>query len=79
MASGDGTEETIGGDDRGGGPTAEPADGSPRGPQRDPAVDIGWLERGSRRHTGHLPRLSTVLLIGAFVAVLVLYLMLQPG
>ncbi|ONM48150.1 hypothetical protein [Nocardia donostiensis] len=43
----------------------------------DPAVDTGWLNRGGQaRRRRRLPRLSTVLLVAAFLAILVLYLAL---
>ncbi|WP_328387537.1 hypothetical protein [Nocardia sp. NBC_00416] len=74
MVSGDGSDDTIGGD--GGGSPGEPADGPPRTRSTDPSVDSGWLNRPSRPHTPHRPRLSTVLLVVAFVAVLFLYLIL---
>ncbi|MBF6350945.1 MULTISPECIES: hypothetical protein [Nocardia] len=75
MASGDGSEESI----EGGGPgaPAEPVDAPDRSLRTDPAVEHNWLQRRARRT--HRPRLSTVLLVTAFSAVLILYLLLQPG
>lgn len=77
MVSGDGSDDTIGGDE--GGPAGEAADGPPRRRSVDPAVEGGWLDRRPRPHPTGRPRLSTVLLVLAFVGVLVLYLILQPG
>ncbi|MET8799155.1 hypothetical protein ABZV91_22440 [Nocardia sp. NPDC004568] len=77
MVSGDGSDDTIGGD--GGGSPGEAADGPQRGRSADPAVESSWLDRRARPHPTGRPRLSTVLLVIAFVAVLVLYLILQPG
>ncbi|MBF6215117.1 hypothetical protein IU433_29820 [Nocardia puris] len=50
----------------------------PRG-RLDPAVDSVWL--GRRRTPAHLgrPRLSTVLLVTVFIALLSLYVALRPG
>ncbi|WP_280436914.1 hypothetical protein [Nocardia carnea] len=79
MASGDGSEDSIGGDSGGPGPPAEPVDAPYRSLGADPVVDRGWLNRRSRPRGTHLPRLSTVLLVTAFAAVLILYLLLQPG
>ncbi|MFI1463529.1 hypothetical protein [Nocardia carnea] len=79
MASGDGSEESVEGSSGGPGPPAEPVDAPYRSPGTDPAVDHGWLNRRSRPRGTHLPRLSTVLLVTAFSAVLILYLLLQPG
>ena len=79
MASGDGSEESIEGDSGGPGPPAEPVDAPNRHPSTDPVVDHGWLNHRSRPRGTHLPRLSTVLLVSAFAAVLLLYLLLQPG
>ncbi|WP_280416910.1 hypothetical protein [Nocardia carnea] len=79
MASGDGSEESIEGSSGGSGPPAEPVDAPHRNPGTDPAVDHSWLNRHSRPRGTHLPRLSTVLLVAAFSAVLILYLLLQPG
>ncbi|WP_040791669.1 hypothetical protein [Nocardia paucivorans] len=45
----------------------------------DPVVEITWLGRRLPRRRGPLPRPSTVLLLAAFVAVLMLYLMLKPS
>ncbi|MEV3965127.1 hypothetical protein AB0M34_30285 [Nocardia sp. NPDC050193] len=77
MVSGDGSDDTIGGDE--GGPSGEPADRPPRRRSVDPAVESGWLDRRPRPHPTGMPRLSTVLLVLAFAGVLVLYLILQPG
>lgn len=77
MVSGDGSDDTIGGD--GGGSPGEPADGPPRGRSADPAVESSWLDRRFRPHPAGRPRISTVLLVLAFAAVLVAYLILQPG
>ncbi|MGA6206340.1 hypothetical protein [Nocardia testacea] len=77
MVSGDGSDDTIGGD--GGGSPGEAADGAPRGRSADPVVESGWLDRRARPHPTGRPRLSTALLVIAFVAVLVLYLFLKPG
>jgi hypothetical protein len=79
MASGDGSEESISGDGSGPGAPAEPLDAPHRTHITDPAVDSTWLERRTRPRGSHRPRLSTVLLVTAFVAVLTLYLLLQPG
>ncbi|MEU1981948.1 hypothetical protein [Nocardia sp. NPDC019395] len=79
MASGDGSEESIGGDSGGPGPPAEPVDAPPRASHTDPSVDSGWLDRRTRPRGSHRPRWSTVLLVAAFIAVLTLYLLLQPG
>ncbi|WP_327150074.1 hypothetical protein [Nocardia sp. NBC_01329] len=77
MVSGDGSEDTIGGDgaDRSG----EPADGPPRTRNTDPAVESSWLDRRILPTGSGRPRLSTVLLVIAFAGVFVLYLVLQPG
>ena len=45
----------------------------------DPAVESSWLDRRISPTGSGRPRLSTVLLVAAFVGVLVLYLFLQPG
>lgn len=75
MASEDGSEESIEGG--GPGPPPEPVDAPYRSLSTDPAVEDSWLEHRTRRM--HRPRLSTVLLVTAFSAVLILYLLLQPG
>ncbi|MGW5385043.1 hypothetical protein [Nocardia sp. NPDC003963] len=77
MVSGDGSDDPIGGD--GGDRTGEPADGPPRARSTDPAVENSWLDRRPRPTGTGRPRLSTVLLVIAFAAVFVLYLILQPG
>lgn len=79
MDSGDGSggAELDAGGNAQGGETPRPSGAAPR--RGDPAVEITWLDRRLPRRRGHLPRLSTVLLLGAFIAVLVLYLMLQPS
>lgn len=77
MASGDGSDDPIGGDE--GGSPGESADGPPRSRSTDPAVESNWLDRRPRLHPTGRPRLSTVLLALAFAAVLVLYLILQPA
>ncbi|NKY55252.1 hypothetical protein [Nocardia flavorosea] len=79
MASGDGSEESVEGSSGGAGPPAEPVDAPHRSRSTDPVVDHSWLNRRSRARGTHLPRLSTVLLVTAFSAVLILYLLLQPG
>lgn len=79
MASGDGSEESVEGSSGGPGPPAEPADAPHRSPSTDPVVEHGWLARRARPRGTHLPRLSTVLLVTAFSAVLILYLLLPPG
>lgn len=79
MDSGDGSggEEVGGGGNARDGEAPAPSGAATR--RGDPAVEITWLGRRLPRRRGHLPRLSTVLLLGAFIAVLVLYLMLQPS
>ncbi|GGL09755.1 hypothetical protein [Nocardia jinanensis] len=77
MVSGDGSDDTVGGD--GGERSGEPADGPPRTRSTDPAVETSWLDRRIRPTGAGRPRLSTVLLVIVFVAVFVLYLILQPG
>ncbi|MEU4315166.1 hypothetical protein [Nocardia sp. NPDC024068] len=78
MPPGDDSDQATGSEI--GGPTAgEPADAAPaRGPHIDPAVEIGWLGRRIPRPRRR-PRPTTVLLVVAFTAVLVLYLILQPA
>ncbi|MGI5216667.1 hypothetical protein [Nocardia sp. CA-290969] len=78
MASGDGSDETSSGDS-GPGPAPEPVDAAPYIPATDPVVEIGWLDRRTRPRGTRRPRWSTVLLVTAFLAVLTLYLLLQPG
>ncbi|WP_225724788.1 MULTISPECIES: hypothetical protein [unclassified Nocardia] len=57
----------------------EPQAKGSRYPTVDPTVDSVWLGRRSpARHPGW-PRLSTVLLVAAFIAVLVIYFIVQPG
>lgn len=60
-------------------PAAGPPDPPPRSRVWDPAVDSVWL--GRRRPVRPLgrPRLSTVLMVAAFAALLVLYLVVGPG
>ena len=77
MASGDGSDDPINGD--GWGTTGESADGPARSRHADPAVERNWLDRRSRPLPIGRPRLSTILLLFAFAAVLVLYLILQPA
>ncbi|MEV0109207.1 hypothetical protein AB0H42_23090 [Nocardia sp. NPDC050799] len=77
MVSGDGSDDSIGGD--GGGSPGEPADGPPRSRSADPAVESSWLDRRVRPQPAGRPRISTVLLVLGFAAVFVLYLILQPG
>ncbi|WP_280399545.1 hypothetical protein [Nocardia carnea] len=78
MASGDGSDETISADGSPG-PAPEPVDAAARNPAADPVVEIGWLDRRTRPRGTRRPRWSTLLLITAFLAVLILYLLLQPG
>lgn len=78
MASGDGSDETISAEG-GPGPAPEPVDPALRTPATDPLVEVGWLDRRTRPRSTRRPRWSTVLLVTAFLAVLVLYLVLQPG
>ncbi|NUP27153.1 MAG: hypothetical protein HOQ36_13500 [Nocardia sp.] len=77
MVSGDGSDDTIGGD--GGDTSGGSADGPPRTRSTDPAVEGSWLDRRVLPTGTGRPRLSTVLLVIAFVGVFVLYLILQPG
>ncbi|MGW0181710.1 hypothetical protein [Nocardia sp. NPDC003345] len=77
MPPGDDSDQATGADIGGPAP-GEPVDAvPPRGPQIDPAVELGWLGRRTPRPRRR-PRLSTVLLVAAFVAVFVLYLILKP-
>lgn len=78
METGDGSggEEVDAGGGAQGGEVPRPSGATAR--RGDPAVEITWLGRRLPRRRGPLPRLSTLLLLGAFIAVLVLYLMLQP-
>ncbi|WP_330249828.1 hypothetical protein OG874_26425 [Nocardia sp. NBC_00565] len=79
MASGDGPTD---GPDLGSSPTSDPGDAPPyRRSPHDPAVDSGWLRHRPPpppRPRG-VPRMTTVLLVAAFIAVLVLYLAVRPG
>ncbi|MFD0363575.1 hypothetical protein ACFQZZ_19175 [Nocardia sp. GCM10030253] len=81
MASGDGpTDDGAGGS--GDISAREPVDAPPhqRG-THDLTVESVWLRHRPpplRRHPA-LPRASTILLVAAFIAVLLLYLMLRPG
>ncbi|WP_067840603.1 hypothetical protein [Nocardia lijiangensis] len=77
MAPGDGPPEG-GSETSGGSPPPDAPALAPHGPT-DPAVESVWL--GRRRTPVHLgrPRLSTLLMLAAFVAVLVLYIALRPG
>jgi hypothetical protein len=47
----------------------------------DPSVESMWLRRPPPRPPGRhrLPRASTLLLVAAFLALLVLYFVVQPG
>ncbi|MFQ6329399.1 MULTISPECIES: hypothetical protein [unclassified Nocardia] len=81
MATGDGPA-----DDASGGsvdyPARDAGDALPyQRSTHDPSVESVWLRHRPpplRRHPA-LPRASTVLLVAAFVAVLLVYLMLRPG
>ncbi|MCP2289884.1 hypothetical protein ACFYT3_20735 [Nocardia amikacinitolerans] len=77
MAPGDGPPEG-GPETSGGSPPPDTPALAPHGPMND-AVESVWL--GRRRTPVHLgrPRLSTLLMLAAFVAVLVLYIALRPG
>ncbi|MFQ6396500.1 hypothetical protein ACLMAJ_23890 [Nocardia sp. KC 131] len=63
-------------------PAGDPGDVPPYQPStHDLAVESVWLRHRPpplRRHPA-LPRASTIMLMAAFVAVLLLYLMLRPG
>ncbi|WP_327109689.1 hypothetical protein OHB12_17570 [Nocardia sp. NBC_01730] len=57
-------------------------DAPPYVPSRsDPSVEGVWLRHGAAPlpHSRGGPRLSTVVLVGAFVAVLALYIVLHQG
>ncbi|MEU4344866.1 hypothetical protein AB0H00_26995 [Nocardia sp. NPDC023852] len=81
MAPGDGPSDD-GAEISTGSPGGEPADAPPYVRSRtDPSVEGGWLAHMTatppHRHGG--PRLSTVFLAAAFVAVLVLYIVLRQS
>lgn len=77
MASGDGPAGD--GPDLDGSPSTDPGDAPPyRRGTHDPAVDSVWLRRRPPRPRG-MPRITTVLLVAGFIAVLVLYLSVRPG
>ncbi|MFI6366048.1 hypothetical protein ACIBG0_25210 [Nocardia sp. NPDC050630] len=80
MHSGDGP--TDDGPDLGGSPSTDPGDPPPhRRGTHDPAVESVWLRRTPPlppRPRG-IPRMTTVLLVAAFIAVLLLYLAVRPG
>lgn len=59
-------------------PAADPPEPT-RHRSPDPAVDSVWLGRRRSPHPLGRPRLSTVLMIAAFVGLLMLYLVLSPG
>ncbi|MGY4102727.1 hypothetical protein ACW2Q0_24680 [Nocardia sp. R16R-3T] len=79
MHSGDGP--TDDGPDLGGPPSTDPGDPLPyRRGTHDPAVESVWLRRRpSPPLRRGVPRITTVLLVAAFIAVLMLYLMVRPG
>ncbi|UAK35188.1 hypothetical protein K8O92_16010 [Nocardia asteroides] len=45
----------------------------------DPSVESVWLRRRPAPHRSGVPRMSTVALLVAFLAVLVLYIVLRQG
>ncbi|MEV0297788.1 hypothetical protein [Nocardia sp. NPDC050710] len=74
MASGDGSDD--GSNVSGGSPTSEPGDVPPPGRHiYDPGAESVWLGRRHPQHLGR-PRISTILLIIAFVALFALYIVL---
>ncbi|WP_280235156.1 hypothetical protein [Nocardia cyriacigeorgica] len=78
MASGDGSEN---GEISGGSSNAEAPDAAPvQHRSGDPAVETVWLGRRAdpRRHPSW-PRVSTIALTVAFIALLVLYVVLRPN
>ncbi|MGV9820776.1 hypothetical protein [Nocardia xishanensis] len=77
MAPGDDPPEGSS-DMSGGSPPPDTPALAPHGPM-DPAVESVWL--GRRRTPVHLgrPRVSTLLMLAAFIAVLVIYIALRPG
>lgn len=81
MVSGDGSGQEEAGGAGGSAPGGEaPAPPGATARRGEPAVELRWLGRRlPRPRRGPLPRLSTLLLLAAFIAVLVLYLMVQPS
>ncbi|WP_227996104.1 hypothetical protein [Nocardia australiensis] len=81
MASGDGSaDDGDGADFSGDPPFSDAGDTPPYRPSGiDPSVEPVWLRRRSPRPRRYptLPRLSTIMLLGAFVAALVLYTVLR--
>ncbi|MEV6140403.1 hypothetical protein AB0L63_31055 [Nocardia sp. NPDC051990] len=78
MASGD--DPTDDGLDLGDFPASDPDEPPPyRRSPHDPVAESVWLGHRSPPRPRGLPRLATVLLVAAFIAVLVLYLAVRPG
>ncbi|MEV6430665.1 hypothetical protein [Nocardia sp. NPDC051463] len=81
MATGDGPADDASGGS-GDYPARDTGDAPPyQRSTHDPAVESVWLRHrppSPRRHPA-LPRASTVVLLAAFVAVLLVYLVLRPG